>query len=147
MDDLQVDDLQVDDLQVDVLFVDDLQEELLVAHNLLGKGTVDIDEVELHILDVGAGLHREVWLQAAIHNNCKGSALSLLCNKSTSEKMQYSICINRAEQRMHYNNHKSNYPYYILGSFFMPFMCIVLCTGILIMLLCNAYMHLYVYSH
>ena len=104
--------LEEDDLQV---------EELLEAHNLLGMGTVDIDGVELHILDVGAGLHREVWLQAAIHNNCKGSALSLLCNKSTSEKMQYSICINRAEQRMHCNNHKSNNPYYIAGSFFIGF--------------------------
>ena len=114
-------DLLVGDLlEVDAhLEEDDLQvEELLEAHNLLGMGTVDIDGVELHILDVGAGLHREVWLQAVIHNSY---AMSLLCNKSTSEKMQYSICINRAEQRMHCNNHKSNNPYYIAGSFFIGF--------------------------
>ena len=64
-------DLLVGDLlEVDAhLEEDDLQvEELLEAHNLLGMGTVDIDGVELHILDVGAGLHREVWLQAVIHN-------------------------------------------------------------------------------
>ena len=107
-------------LEVDAhLEEDDLQvEELLEAHNLLGMGTVDIDGVELHILDVGAGLHREVLLQAVIHNSY---AMSLPCNKSTSEKMQYSICINRAEQRMHCNNHKSNSPYYIAGSFFIGF--------------------------
>ena len=116
-------DLLVGDLlEVDAhLEEDDLQvEELLEVHNLLGMGTVDIDGVELHILDVGAGLHREVWLQAVIHNSY---AMSLPCNKSTSEKMQYSICItiNRAEQRMHCNNHKSNNPYYIAGSFFIGF--------------------------
>ena len=114
-------DLLVGDLlEVDALLEeDDLQvEELLEAHNLLGMGTVDIDGVELRILDVGAGLHREVWLQAVIHNSY---ATSLPCNKSTSEKMQYSICINRAEQRMHCNNHKSNNPYYIAGSFFIGF--------------------------
>lgn len=64
-------DLLVGDLlEVDAhLEEDDLQvEELLEAHNLLGMGTVDIDGVELHILDVGAGLHREVWLQDVGNN-------------------------------------------------------------------------------
>jgi hypothetical protein len=64
-------DLLVGDLlEVDVLLEeDDLQvEELLEAHNLLGMGTVDIDGVELRILGVGAGLHREVLLQDVGNN-------------------------------------------------------------------------------
>ena len=43
-----------------------LVEELLAGHSLQGRGTVDIDGVEVHSLGVGVVLHMEVWLQAVI---------------------------------------------------------------------------------